>query len=112
MRIAVPHNMTKESARQRVEERLGQLLSQFGGHAEDVWHEWVGDTLQFKGKAKGLSLKGTAEVTDADVIIDAKLPLLAMAFEGRIREAVQREADSMFRTASRGGAGGRPPLHC
>ena len=99
MRIAVPHNTTKENARRKVEQRLGQLLEQFGGHAEDVSHEWVGDTLQFKGRAKGFALKGSAEVTDADVIIDAKLPLLAMAFEGRIREAVQREADSMFRTA-------------
>lgn len=99
MRIAVPHNTTKENARRKVEERLGQLLSQFGGHAEDVSHEWIGDTLEFKGKARGLSLKGTAEVTEAAVIIDAKLPLIAMPFEGRIREAVQKEADSMFRTA-------------
>lgn len=99
MRIAVPHNTTKENARRKVEERLGQLLSQFGGHAEDVSHEWFGDTLEFKGKARGLALKGTAEVTEADVIIDAKLPLIAMPFEGRIREAVQKEADSMFRLA-------------
>lgn len=99
MRIAVPHNTTKENARRKVEERLGQLLSQFGGHAEDVSHEWIGDTLEFKGKAKGLALKGRAEVTEAAVIIDAKLPLIAMPFEGRIREAVQKEADSMFRTA-------------
>lgn len=99
MRIAVPHNTTKENARRKVEERLGQLLSQFGGHAEDVQHEWTGDTLRFKGKAKGLALSGSAEVTEAAIIIDAKLPLLAMPFEGRIREAVQREADAMFRTA-------------
>ncbi len=99
MRIAVPHNTTKENARQKVEQRLGQLLSQFGGHAEDIAHEWIGDTLQFKGKARGLALKGTAEVTDREIIIDAKLPLIATMFEGRIREAVQREADSMFRTA-------------
>ena len=99
MRIAVPHNTTKETARRKVEERLGQLLSQFGGHAEDVSHEWTGDTLQFRGKARGLALSGTAEVTDAAVVIEAKLPLMAKMFEGRIREAVQREADSMFRTA-------------
>jgi len=99
MRIAVPHNTTREIARRKVQERLGQLLSQFGGHADDVEHEWIGDTLRFKGKARGLSLQGTAEVTDAAIIIDAKLPLIAMPFEGRIREAVQREADAMFRTA-------------
>ena len=99
MRIAVDHNTSKQNARMKVEERLGQLLSQFGGHAEDVEHAWDGDTLRFKGKARGLAVSGTAEVTDAAVVIEAKLPLMAKMFEGRIREAVQREADSMFRTA-------------
>jgi len=96
MRIAVPHNTTKDRARKKIEERIGQLLSQFGGHAQDVEHDWEGDTLRFKGKAKGLALSGSAEVTDAAIVIEAKLPLMAKMFEGRIREAVQREAESMF----------------
>lgn len=99
MRIAVPHNTSRDIARQRVEQRLGHLLGQFGHHAEDLEHEWYGDTLKFKGKARGLKVEGTVDVTDAAVVIDAKLPLIAMPFEGRIREAVQKEADQMFRTA-------------
>lgn len=99
MRIVVPHHTTREKARGKVELRLGQLLSQFGGHAEDMEHEWFADTLRFKGKAKGLKVEGTVEVTESDVVIDAKLPLIAMAFEGRIRETLQKEADSMFRMA-------------
>lgn len=98
MRIAVPHNTSKDIARSKVEQRLGSLLSQFGGHADEIKHEWLGDTLRFKGKARGLSVEGTVEVTDAAVVLDAKLPLLAIPFEGRIREAVQKEADSLFRS--------------
>ena len=97
MRIAVPHNMTREQARRRVDQRLQNLLGQFGHHAEEMKHDWNGDTLHFKGKAKGMKVEGTVEITDAAMIVDAKLPLLAMAFEGRIREAVQKEADQMFR---------------
>lgn len=99
MRIAVPHNTSKDVARGKVEQRLGLLLAQFGGHAEQIEHEWLGDTMRFKGKARGMSVQGTVEVTDAAVVIDAKLPMVAMMFEGRIRDAVQREADAMFRTA-------------
>jgi hypothetical protein len=99
MRIAVSHHTTKDKARQKVEQRLSSLLSQFGGHAEDMKHEWLGDTLRFKGKARGMKVEGTVEITDAEVIIDGKLPLIALPFEGRVREAVLREADSMFRTA-------------
>ena len=99
MRIAVPHHTSKENARGRVEGRLDQLLAQFGGRADEIEHEWLGDTLRFKGKARGLSVEGTVEVTDSEVIVDGKLPLMARMFEGRIRQAVEREADAMFRTA-------------
>jgi hypothetical protein len=99
MRIAVTHNTTKEIARAKVEQRLDQLLAQFGGHAEDMSHEWFGDMLRFRGKARGLKVEGTVEVTEAAIIIDGKLPLIAMPFESSIRQAVQREADAMFRIA-------------
>jgi hypothetical protein len=99
MRIAVPHNTSKHVARGKVDQRLGQLLAQFGGHADEIEHEWSGDTMRFKGKARGISVQGTVEITDAAIVIDAKLPLVAKLFEGRIREAVQREADAMFQTA-------------
>ena len=99
MRIAVPHNTSKEIARRKIDARLGQLLAQFGGHAEEIEHQWMGDTMRFKGKARGLAIEGPVEITDAAVVLEAKLPLMAKMFEGRIRQAVEREADAMFRTA-------------
>ncbi|HEX2834857.1 MAG TPA: polyhydroxyalkanoic acid system family protein [Thermoanaerobaculia bacterium] len=99
MRIAVPHNTTRDAARKRVEQKIDQLLSQFGGRAEEIKHEWAGDTLRFKGRARGFSVEGTVEITDAAVILDSKLPFIAMPFEGKIRQAVEREADALFRTA-------------
>jgi len=99
MRIAVPHHTNKANARSIVDRKLGQLLGQFGDKADEVNHEWIGDTLHFRGKARGFSAEGTVEITETDVIIDGKLPLLARPFESRIRQAVEREAESMFRTA-------------
>lgn len=99
MRIAVPHNTTRENARRIVEQKLGSLLSQFGHHAEKAEHEWLGNTLRFKGRARGLALEGTLEVTDQVVIIDGKLPLLALPFEQKIRQTVEREAAAMFQRA-------------
>jgi hypothetical protein len=99
MKIAIPHNTTRSQARARVEQRIDQLIAQFGGHAEDVEHSWTGDTLYFRGKARGFTIDGTAEITDTEMILDAKLPMLAKPFEGKIRHTVEREAESMFRTA-------------
>lgn len=99
MRIAVPHNTTKDRARQIIEQRIGDLTRQFGHQADDLQQDWFGDTLRFKGKARGLTLEGSVEVTDQVVIIDGKLPLIAKPFEGRIRQTVESEAERMFRTA-------------
>lgn len=99
MHIAIPHHTTRQEARKRVEERLGELLAQFSDRAEDLSYEWSGDTLRFKGKAKGLTVEGTLEVADSEIRIDGKLPLIARPFESRIRQAVEREAGAMFRTA-------------
>ena len=99
MRIAVPHHTTKDKARSRVEQKLSALLNQIGGQADEVEHSWAGDTLTFKGKARGFKLEGTVEVTDAEIVVNGKLPMMALPFEGKIREAVKREADAMFRTA-------------
>ena len=98
MRIAVPHNTSRAQARKIVEAKLESLQSQYGHYAHEIEHQWSGDTLNFGFKAKGgISGKGTLEITDTDVIIDGKLPLIAKPFESRIRSTVEREAEQMFR---------------
>jgi putative polyhydroxyalkanoate system protein len=99
MRIAIPHNTTKANARTTIEQKVTALLSQFGGRIDDLQQEWLGDTLEFKGKARGFKVEGTVEVTDQEIVIDGKLPFMALPFEPKIREAVKREAENLFRTA-------------
>lgn len=99
MRIAVEHHTTRANARQIVGRKIDHLLQSYGAQAEKAEHEWRGDTLHFKAKARGFTVEGTVEVTETDVILDGKLPLIARAFEGRIRQTVEAEAEKMFRTA-------------
>jgi hypothetical protein len=99
MQIAIPHHTTKANARVTIEQKVAALLSQFGGRVDDLQQEWIGDTLEFKGKARGFKVEGTVEVTDQEIVVHGKLPLMALPFEPRIREAVKREAEAMFRLA-------------
>ena len=96
MRVSVPHNTDKETARRKVEARLHQLLAQYKHYLSDSEHRWEGDRLVFTGSAKGFKANGTVEVTDSEVIIDGKLPLIARPFEPRIKSTIEREAASMF----------------
>ena len=52
--------------------------------------------LRSTGAARGFKANGTVDVTDHEVIIDGKLPLLARPFEPRIRSTIEREANAMF----------------
>ena len=96
MRIEFPHKTTRARARKIVEDRLKNLQKEHGHHADNVDHQWQGDTLHVAFKAKGMTVKGTLEITDTDVIIDGKVPLIAKPFESRIRSTVEREAEAMF----------------
>lgn len=96
MHIAVPHHTDRETARRRVEQRLDQLLAQYQHYLSDHEKSWNGDTLHFSGSARGFKANGTVEVTDSEVIIDGKLPLIAKPFEPRIKNTIEREAAAMF----------------
>jgi hypothetical protein len=96
MKVIVPHHTTREEARKIVDRRLGELLAQYGHYASNSQLTWSGDSLDFNGKARGFSASGTIEITDAEVIIDGKLPLIAKPFEPRIKSTVEREAAAMF----------------
>ena len=96
MKIIVPHHTTREEAHKIVDRRVGELLAQYGHYATDSQLTWSGDRLDFSGKARGFSASGTIEVTDSEVIIDGKLPLIAKPFEPRIKSTVEREAAAMF----------------
>jgi hypothetical protein len=99
MRITLPHNTTKDEAKRIVESRLAALEQQYGHFASDIDKTWDGDRMDFKVKAKGFSGNGTLEVTDTELIIDGKLPLMAKPFEPRIKSTVEREVAEMFRRA-------------
>ncbi len=88
--------MDKATARRKIDDRLQQLLATYGHYLLDIEQRWEGDRLVFAGKAKGMKANGTVDVTENEIIIDGKLPLLAKPFEPRIKSTIEREAAAMF----------------
>ena len=96
MRIAIPHHSDKKTARRKIEQKIVQMLAQYSHYLSDSSHSWDGDVLHFTGSAKGLKAAGTVEITDTEVIVDGKLPLIARPFEGRVRHTIEREGEELF----------------
>src|SRR5437588_4555468 len=83
MRITVSHNRSKEEVIQSVDKSFNDLFQAIGGIPVKLVQEhksWQGSTLTFALTAKmGLlstPIKGTVEVTDRDITIDADLGVL------------------------------------
>jgi hypothetical protein len=99
MKISVPHHSDKETAKRKINERIAQVFGQYGHYLSDSSHEWQGDRLVFSGSARGFKASGSIDVTDTEVIIEGKLPLIARPFEPRVKSTIEREAEATFRSA-------------
>lgn len=83
MRVTVAHHRTKHEVMQSVDRSFDDLFQApelHGVKLRDVSRSWQGNTLTFGLTAKmGLfstPIKGTIEVTDTDITIDADLGML------------------------------------
>jgi hypothetical protein len=96
MQIVITHHTDKASARRKIDARLQELLGQHGHYLSDINQHWEDDRLLFSGSAKGFKVNGSVEITDSEVILDGKLPLIAKPFESRIKSTIEHEAAAMF----------------
>jgi hypothetical protein len=96
MRITVAHNRTKAAAIESVERSFNEMFQEAAGLPVRLavkQKSWQGSTLSFQLTAKmGLfstPIKGTVEVTDRDLIVDADLGLLSRLLpEKTIQEVI------------------------
>ena len=83
MRISISHNRTKEEVVQSVDRGFDELFKEAGALPVKLTvqqRSWQGSTMTFALTAKmgiiSTPIKGTVEVTDRDVIVDADLGML------------------------------------
>ena len=94
MQITRQHKRTKQQAKAWVDDKLTEMLQQFGDSVSDASHRWSGDTMEFAFRAAGLvSFSGTLAVTDSDFHLDLPFPFLAQGFEPRAKAEVNRWLD-------------------
>jgi hypothetical protein len=96
VRITVSHNRSKVEVMQTVDQSFNELLHGTTGlplRLVDERRTWQGSTLTFAFTAKlgfvSTPIKGTVEVTDRDITVDADLGLLErMVPEAKARDAL------------------------
>ena len=89
MRITVSHNKPKQQIKDNINRSFDDLFRGVGVLPLQIVDEkraWTGDTLTFSFGAKvgfiTSPIKGTVEVTDKDVTVDADLGVMERLFGG------------------------------
>jgi len=86
--VTIPHRLTKDEARRRLEEGFERVTHQMTGRAASVHQQWDGDRMNFSAGLVGQSITGRIVVRDHEVDLDIDLPWLlasvANVFKGRL----------------------------
>lgn len=88
--VIVPHQLGKQTARDRLERGLSRIRSEVAVYASSVNSDWSDDQLDFSVRAMGYTLTGRINVLEDIVRVEVDLPwLFALAAEqilARIRQ--------------------------
>lgn len=90
--MSIPHQLSREEARRRIQELLPKMKSDYADQIKDLHEEWNGDTGRFSFSVMGFAVSGTLTVNESSVDLDGNLPFAASFFKGKIKSVIQEKA--------------------
>ncbi len=93
--VTVPHTLSREDARAKLEKFSEFLQQKFQGQVKNVEESWEGDTLNFAFRTYGINLKGNIAVNDSDLKLTGEIPFSAMMFRGKIESAIREQLENL-----------------
>jgi hypothetical protein len=97
MNVEVPHQLTAEQAKSRLERKAEFLQSRFGDQVKDMSQSWDGNVLSFGFKTMGMRIDGTVGVEEDRVVVNGDLPFAAMMFKGKIENELRQQLEQILR---------------
>jgi hypothetical protein len=93
MKIEVAHHLSREEARQRVEELIETLKVQYKNELQDLAVAWTDYNAHVRLQARGYSTAGNLGVGERNVELDFYLPFLLQVFGKKIRAVVEAKLE-------------------
>jgi putative polyhydroxyalkanoate system protein len=93
VKVDIPHKLTREEARARIEKGFDRIRSDATGGMVKFEDTWDGDHLDFRAKVMMQSINGRLDILDDHVHVEIDLPAflatLAEKLTGKIRKEGQ-----------------------
>jgi putative polyhydroxyalkanoate system protein len=94
--INIPHQLSREEARRRIQGQIDQLRQQHGGMLSRLEDRWTGDRLDFTAAAMGVTVSGWAVVEDNVVRLEVVLPWLLAALAGPVKQRIEQQGRNLL----------------
>ncbi|KQT66100.1 MULTISPECIES: polyhydroxyalkanoic acid system family protein [unclassified Aureimonas] len=91
IKIDIPHKLTREAARVRLEESFAKMRDKAVGGMVKFEDVWTGDRLDFQARMMGQSITGRLDVLDDSVHVELQLPGFLAAMAGKVVGHLKRE---------------------
>ena len=89
--VTIPHRLTKDEARRRLEEGFERVTQHVAGRAIRVDQRWNGDSMDFSAAMIGQSITGRIMVKDHAVDLEIDLPWLLASMANMFKGRLERE---------------------
>ena|SRR5579872_1305324 len=93
MTIRIEHRLSKEAAKQRIEELIQHTRQEHEKDIQNLVVEWRDYRAHVKLQARGYGSGGNLEVEDNAIQLDFYLPFLLQVFGKKIRAVIQEKLE-------------------
>jgi hypothetical protein len=95
MRVAIPHNLDRETVRQRLRSRSHEIADHIPGGMAEVHTDWHSeDVMAMSVRTLGQELRGDVEIEEGQLVFNMVLPpalgFLEPIVEGAIKQQGQK----------------------
>lgn len=97
MRVALPHNLDRETLRQRLRSRSHEIADHIPGGMAEVETRWPSeDRMDMIVRAMGQDLHGAVELEDEQVVFTVVLPPALGFVEPIVEKAIRASGQKMI----------------
>lgn len=89
--VDIPHNLTRQEAKQRIENGFGRIREQIAGKTLAFEERWEGERLLFDAAAFGQSVSGRIDILEHSVRMEVDLPWILASIAEKLQGKLKKE---------------------
>ncbi|MBM0170588.1 polyhydroxyalkanoic acid system family protein [Altererythrobacter sp. C41] len=97
MRVAIPHDLPRETVRERLRNRSHEMADHIPGGMAEVTTAWPSeDSMTMRVSAMGQNLDGRVDIEDGQLVFEIDLPPALGFVEPMIANAVRQQGHKLL----------------